>query len=107
VHLRPIEINDVGDAGRIAFEAFAGIADHHRFPRDFPNVDSARGLVDAFTRHPSIWGAVADVNGQVVGSNFHDERGPVHGIGPITVVPTVQASGVGRASCSRRSNEPR
>jgi hypothetical protein len=52
--------------------------------------------VDAFTRHPSIWGAVADVDGQVVGSNFLDERGPVRGVGPITVDPTVQAAGVGR-----------
>lgn len=96
VHVRTIETGDVDDAGRIAFDAFAGIADHHRFPRDFPTVDSARALVDAFTRHPSIWGVVAEVDGRVTGSNFLDERGPVRGVGPITIDPDAQAAGLGR-----------
>jgi Acetyltransferase (GNAT) domain len=39
---------------------------------------------------------VAVSDGQVVGSNFLDERGPVRGVGPITVHPDAQGSGVGR-----------
>ena len=79
VRLRPIEIADVDDAARIVFEAFAGIADRHGFPRDFPTLDSARQLVAAFTEHPSIWGVVAERDGRVVGTELprragHDPR---------------------------------
>jgi predicted N-acetyltransferase YhbS len=94
--VRPIEERDVDQASRIVFEAFAGIHDRHRFPRDFPSVEVARGLVEAFSAHPSIHGVVAEVDGRVAGSNFLDARGAIAGIGPITVDPGVQASGVGR-----------
>jgi ribosomal protein S18 acetylase RimI-like enzyme len=96
VQLREIEPDDIDVAARIAYEAFAGIHDRHRFPRDFPTLDVARGLVAAFGSHPSIWGVVAESGGRVVGSNFLDERGPVRGVGPITVDPDAQAAGVGR-----------
>jgi GNAT superfamily N-acetyltransferase len=96
VHLRPIEVSDVAVAGRIAFEAFAAIADRHGFPRDFPTVEAALGLVTAFAEHPAIWGVVAEVDGRVVGSNFLDERSTVRGVGPITVHPPAQSAGVGR-----------
>jgi predicted N-acetyltransferase YhbS len=96
VRVRPIEGADVEAAARIAFDAFAGIADRHGFPRDFPTLDDALGLVTAFTQHPSIWGVVAESGGRVVGSNFLDERADVRGVGPITVDPAAQASGVGR-----------
>ena len=96
VRLRAIESGDVEAAARITYEAFAGIHDRHRFPRDFPTLDVARQLVTAFSSHPSIWGVVAESEGRVVGSNFLDERGPVRGVGPITVDPDAQAAGVGR-----------
>lgn len=96
VHLREIEPDDHEAAAHIAYEAFAGIHDRHRFPRDFPTLDAARGLVAAFGSHPSIWGVVAESDGRVVGSNFLDGRGPIRGVGPITVDPDAQAAGVGR-----------
>jgi GNAT superfamily N-acetyltransferase len=96
VRLRGIEPGDYEVAARITYEAFAGIHDRHRFPRDFPTLDIARGLVAAFSTHPSIWGVVAESDGRGVGSNFLDERGPVRGVGPITVDPDAQAAGVGR-----------
>jgi GNAT superfamily N-acetyltransferase len=96
VRLRAIEPGDAEAAARITYEAFAGIHDRHRFPRDFPTLDVARQLVTAFSSHPSIWGVVAESEGRVVGSNFLDERGPVRGVGPITVDPDAQAAGVGR-----------
>ena len=96
LRLRSIEPGDHEAAARITYEAFAGIHDRHRVPRDFPTLDVARGLVAAFSAHPSIWGVVAESGGRVVGSNFLDERGPVRGVGPITVDPDAQAAGVGR-----------
>jgi predicted N-acetyltransferase YhbS len=97
VDIRRIEVADVDRVARIVFDAFAGIADRHGFPRDFSSVDAARAFVAAFADHPSIWGVVAERDGLIVGSNFVDERGPVRGLGPITVDPAVQAVGVGRA----------
>jgi predicted N-acetyltransferase YhbS len=96
LRLRSIEPGDQEAAARITYEAFAGIHDRHRFPRDFPTLDVARELVAAFSAHPCIWGVVAESGGRVVGSNFLDERGPVRGVGPITVDPDTQAAGVGR-----------
>ena len=96
VHVRPIEPADAVAVARIVYEAFAGIHDHHRFARDFPTLDAAAGLVSAFIAHPSIYGVVAEIDGRVVGSNFLDERGPVRGVGPITVEPAAQGRGVGR-----------
>ncbi len=96
VHLRPIAPADVDAAARIAYEAFADIAERHGFPADFPDVDSARELVAAFTEHPSIWGVVAEQDGRIVGSNFLDERSAVRGVGPLTVAPATQGAGVGR-----------
>ena len=96
VRLRPIEPDDANAAARILFDAFAGIHDRHRFPRDFPTPEAAAGLTSAFIAHPSIWGVVAEIDGRVVGSNFLDERGPIAGVGPITVDPRAQGEGVGR-----------
>jgi predicted N-acetyltransferase YhbS len=96
VTLRPIAPADRDDAARIVYEAFAGIHDHHRFARDFPTLEAALQLTDGFIAHPSIWGVVAEIDGRIVGSNFLDERGPVRGVGPITVDPTAQGHGVGR-----------
>jgi GNAT superfamily N-acetyltransferase len=94
--LRTIEPGDADAAARIVYEAFARIHDRHRFPRDFPTLEAAAGLTSNFIAHPSIWGVVAEVDGRIAGSNFLDERGPVRGVGPITVDPDAQARGVGR-----------
>jgi GNAT superfamily N-acetyltransferase len=96
VILRPIEHRDGGQAARIVYEAFARIHDHHRFARDFPTREAATQLVEAFIDHPRIWGVVAEADGRIVGSNFLDERGPITGVGPITVSPEAQGARVGR-----------
>jgi GNAT superfamily N-acetyltransferase len=97
VRIRRIEPGDGEAAARILYEAFAGIHDHHRFARDFPTVEAAAQLTGGFIAHPSIWGVVAERDGRIVGSNFLDERGPVTGVGPITVDPREQGAGIGRA----------
>lgn len=45
---------------------------------------------------PGFFGVVAEQDGRIVGSNFLDERSPIAGVGPITVDPAVQNSGIGR-----------
>lgn len=97
IAVRPIEPADGSECARIAYEAFGGVHDHHRFPRDFPTPEAANQLTGTFIAHPRIWGIVAEADGRIVGSNFLDERGPIAGVGPITVDPQVQGRGVGRA----------
>jgi predicted N-acetyltransferase YhbS len=87
---------DADACAQICFDAFGGIQDHHRFPRDFPVLEAAAGLMASWVPHPSVWGVVAELDGRIVGSNFLDERGPIRGVGPITVDPQGQNAGVGR-----------
>jgi GNAT superfamily N-acetyltransferase len=96
VTLREIEAEDVKECARICFEAFAGIDDHHRFPRDFPSLEFTAGLMQAFVGSPTAWGVVAEADGRIVGSSFLHEGDPIGGIGPISVDPDHQSGGVGR-----------
>ena len=96
VTLREATPGDAEACAQILFDAFAGIHDHHQFPRDFPEPEAAARLMGAWIPHPSIWGVVADADGRIVGSDFLDERDPIRGVGPITVDPDGQNSGVGR-----------
>jgi len=87
---------DAEACAQICFDAFGGIQDHHRFPRDFPVLEAAAGVMGMWIPHPSVWGVVAELDGRIVGSNFLDERDPIRGVGPITVDPQGQNAGVGR-----------
>lgn len=46
--------------------------------------------------HGGFYSVVAEDAGNVVGSNFLDERGPIAGVGPITVDPASQNRTIGR-----------
>jgi predicted N-acetyltransferase YhbS len=94
--IREAAPEDVEACAQICFDAFGSIQDHHRFPRDFPVLEAATGLMGVWIPHPSIWGVVAELDGRIVGSNFLDERDPIRGVGPITVDPQGQNAGVGR-----------
>ena len=96
VTIREAAPGDAEACAQICFDAFGGIQDHHRFPRDFPVLEAATGLMGMWIPHPSVWGVVAELDGRIVGSNFLDERGPIRGVGPITVDPQGQNAGVGR-----------
>ena len=96
VTLRPAEPADADECAQIVFDAFGALHDHHRFQRDFPALEAAAGILNVFIPHPMIWGVVAEIDGRIVGSNFLDERSPIRGVGPITVAPEGQNSGVGR-----------
>ena len=94
--LREVEPGDVEACAQVCFDAFGGFHDHHQFPRDFPVLEAAAGIMGMWVPHPSIWGVVAEIDGRIVGSNFLDERDPIRGVGPITVAPEGQDAGVGR-----------
>jgi predicted N-acetyltransferase YhbS len=94
--VRPGSPDDAPAAGDIAFRAFSSIADRHGFPPDFPNVEAGVGLVSMLLSHPGFYSAIAEEDGEIVGSNFLDERSPIRGVGPLTVDPDAQNAGVGR-----------
>jgi GNAT superfamily N-acetyltransferase len=96
VHVRAAVPEDAQPCGRIAFEAFKRIAEQGSFPLYHPTVDFACRFVEGRIRNPAFFGVVAEIDGETVGSNFIDERGPVRGVGPITVSPEAQGRGVGR-----------
>lgn len=96
MRLRPGTPEDAEACGRICYDAFAAVAAAHGYPCDFPSVDVATGLVAALLARPGIFSVVAEAAGEVVGSNFLDERAAIAGVGPITVAPAVQDGAVGR-----------
>ena len=96
VTLRPGRESDAPACGRICFEAFGTLASQHNFPADFPSVEIATELIGMLLSHPGFFSVVAELDGEVVGSNFLDERSSVAGVGPITVDPKVQNRRIGR-----------
>jgi predicted N-acetyltransferase YhbS len=95
--LRPAVASDAAEIGRICYEAFGAISDEHNFPRDFPSVAFAVAAAEAFVGQPGIYGVVAEVDGNLVGSNFLREYNAIAGIGPISVDPAMQNGKIGRA----------
>jgi GNAT superfamily N-acetyltransferase len=94
----------VGDAlpcGRICYEAFKAITEQHNFPRDFPSAEIAVGLLSMVFSRADVYSVVAEADDQVVGSNFLWEGDTIAGIGPITVLPTLQNASVGRQLMER------
>jgi predicted N-acetyltransferase YhbS len=97
VQIRRATPADAEPCGRIAYEAFRGIAERHNFPPDFPSPEVATELLKMLFGHPQFYCVVAEVNGKIVGSNGLDQRSKIGGIGPITVDPGGQNSGMGRS----------
>ena len=108
VSLRAPTAADAPVLGGICYRAFKAIAEAHNYPPDMPSAEAATGFVSALTAAPEIFGVAAEAGGRLVGSNFLDERNPISGVGPITVDPEAQNSGVGRAlmgAVMQRSDE--
>lgn len=96
IEIRPAVPTDSDACGRIIYDAFRDIAGRHGFPPHFPTVEIAIERAKFCISHPSIFCVVAECDGQIIGSNYLDERDPIRGLGPITVDPKVQLRGVGR-----------
>jgi L-amino acid N-acyltransferase YncA len=87
---------DSAVCGKICYDAFASINAAHHFPCDFPGPEAAIGVLSTMFSHPGFYCVVAEIEGCIVGSNCLDERSAIAGVGPITVDPGTQNSGVGR-----------
>jgi predicted N-acetyltransferase YhbS len=96
VLLRSGKPEDAVAVGEIIYRAFTEINSLHGFPPDFPNAEAGIGVASMFFSHPGFFSVVAESDGRIIGSNFLDERSPIAGVGPITVDPNAQNSGVGR-----------
>ena len=94
--VRDVTPDDADDCARIFFDAFEAIAGRHNFPIEPGSPDFTRFAVGRMLATDGIVGLVAEHDGDVVGSLFVDERGPIAGIGPIVVDPSAQDDGVGR-----------
>ncbi len=96
VRFRPGRPEDAPELGRICYDAFNSVSSKHGYPCDFPSVQVATEALRAILRHPKFYSIVAESNGSIIGSNFLDERAVITGVGPITVDPAYQNSGVGK-----------
>jgi predicted N-acetyltransferase YhbS len=97
VSLRMAEAADAPALGAICYAAFRSIAEAHNFPPDLPGPEVAVGLISQLIGNDGVFGVAAEEDGVLVGSNFLDERNPVTGVGPVTVDPSAQNDGIGRA----------
>lgn len=96
IQIRQATLADAAQIAPIIKAAFDGIADRHNFPHDFPALDHVMNYAGWICSDPNIWGAVAEKDGKIIGSNFLHEGNEIVGVGPISVDPNAQASGTGR-----------
>ena len=97
LRFRPGRIDDVNEVGKIIFDAFTSLANKHHFPSDFPTPNVGIDTASYFLSNPGFYSVVVEYKGNIVGSNFLDERSnKVAGVGPITVDPKFQNKRVGR-----------
>jgi predicted N-acetyltransferase YhbS len=94
--LRPGTVGDADACGRICYEAFATLASGHGFRPDVHSPEVAIQALSGLLSHPGFYSVIAESDGEIVGSNFLDERSLIAGVGPITVGPSAQNAGVGR-----------
>jgi predicted N-acetyltransferase YhbS len=96
VTVRPGTPADAEACASVSAAAFGALAAEHGFPSDVSSVEAAAGLNSTLLAHPGFYSVVAERDGEVVASNFLDERGSIAGVGPLTVSPREQDRGLGR-----------
>ncbi len=72
--LRTAHPADIPPCGKAMYEAFKDIAERHNFPPDFPSADAAGGLLGMMLDTPGFDAAVAEDDGEIVGSIFVSRR---------------------------------
>src|SRR5581483_11974925 len=88
---------DTEECGRIFYDAFESIAAPHHCPVEPGSREFTRFKAAQLIAGDGIAALVAERDGKMIGSAFVDERGPIAGIGPVTVDPAAQDDGAGRA----------
>jgi predicted N-acetyltransferase YhbS len=94
--IRAGSLADAQACGEICYRAFETISAQHNFSSDFPDVEAACDFMRQLLARPDLYSVVAEVGGQVVGSNFLSAEQRVAGIGPLSVSPSIQNATVGR-----------
>lgn len=95
--IRRMEEKDLERAGEIIVAAFNDVFTRHGYHPPFPSRDVGIGIAREYWHREPHESFVAIDDGRVVGSGFLHLRGDTAGIGPITVDPTAQAKGAGKA----------
>jgi predicted N-acetyltransferase YhbS len=95
--IRPASADDAETCSRIFFDSFESLATRHSFPIEPGSREFTDFQTNMLLATEGITGLVAERDGHIVGSAFADERGVIVGIGPVTVDPTAQDAGIGRA----------
>jgi predicted N-acetyltransferase YhbS len=96
VIIRTATPQDSAACGPICYKAFAAINAAHNFPCDLPGPEAATGLLSMMFSGPGFYAVVAERDGRILGSNVLAEQAVIQGIGPITIDPHQQNTGVGR-----------
>lgn len=94
--LRPASPADALSCGEICYEGFKTISEQHGFPPDFPAAEMMQGMMSMLFSRSDIYAVVAEMDGQIVGTNFLWEETSIAGVGPIAVSPKFQNASVGR-----------
>lgn len=96
--IRPIEYNDAENCGKIGYEAHKAISSTHGYPSEQPSEEFGIGLIRSLLDNPHSWGVLVERQGETLGSIFLHEfpPSPVAVIGPLTVHPAAEGSGIGR-----------
>jgi GNAT superfamily N-acetyltransferase len=97
VTVREATRQDTDSCGRIFYDAFESIAARHNLPIEAISREFTRFKVADMVGNAGVAGLVAERDGDGVGSAFVDERAVIAGIGPVSVDPSAQDGGVGRA----------
>ena len=106
--IRSIRQDDAEMCGKIGFQAHKTISSAHGYPSEQPSLEFAVGMIRTLLANPNSWGALAERDGQILGSIFLHlfPASPVAAIGPLTVDPSAQG-GVGRALMEASLTEAR
>lgn len=87
---------DAQACAEICYEAFKTISEQHGFPSTFPTLEMTQSMMSMLFSHPNVYSVVAEIAGQIVGSNFLWEGSTIAGVSSITVAPHIQNANVGK-----------
>ena len=97
VTIRHMLEEDIPRVGAVMVTAFNDLFRRHGYPEPFPSLAAGTSIAQGYARLEPNECFTALQDGQIVGSGFIHLRGDTAGIGPITIDPSAQAQGAGRA----------